>query len=246
MIAVEDLQTRAILLDIEGTTTPVEFVYQTLFPFARRHVRQFLGAHQHDEGVHADIARLRTEHAAEVSEAPRPAVWRAATPEEELESAVAYAHWLMERDRKSTGLKALQGKIWEAGYRSGELLGEVYADVPRAFARWKEQGKTLAIFSSGSVLAQRLLFAHTNAGDLTGSLSAYFDTTTGAKQEAESYRRIAAALAFQPTELLFLSDVAAELDAARLAGLRTALCVRSAAAPPPSVHPVIRTFDELP
>ena len=151
----------------------------------------------------------------------------------------------MDRDRKSTGLKSLQGKIWEAGYRSGELRGEVYEDVPRAFARWKEQQRIIAIFSSGSVLAQRLLFAHSTAGDLTGYLQAYFDTTTGAKQEAESHRRIAEALQSQPPEILFLSDVVAELDAARLAGMQTALCVRAELSPPAGAHPVIHAFDEV-
>jgi enolase-phosphatase E1 len=152
----------------------------------------------------------------------------------------------MDRDRKSTGLKSLQGRIWEAGYRSGELLSQVYDDVPRAFARWTSQGKTLAIFSSGSVLAQRLLFAHTTAGDLTGYLSAYFDTTTGPKKEAASYARIAAELGLPLASVIFLSDVTPELDAARQAGVRTALCVRPGNAPAEAgAHRVIRTFDEI-
>lgn len=236
------METRAILLDIEGTTTPVEFVYQTLFPFARHHLNTFLAAHGTEAEVLADIARLRDEHRADVSNDQHPPAWR---DDAEIESATAYVYWLMDRDRKSTGLKALQGKIWEAGYRGGELLGEIYADVPRAFERWRNQGKTLAIFSSGSVLAQRLLFSHTTAGDLTGYLSAYFDTTTGAKQEAESYRRIATALALSTSVILFLSDVVAELDAARQAGMQTALCVRSEQTPLSGEHPVIRTFDEV-
>lgn len=238
-----DAQTRAILLDIEGVTTPVDFVYQTLFPFARRHVKEFLDAHSTDEAVNADIARLREEHAAEAGD--QPPAWRDDSLEAQLASAVAYVHWLMDRDRKSTGLKSLQGKIWEAGYRSGELRGEVYEDVSRAFARWKEQRRIIAIFSSGSVLAQQLLFAHSTAGDLTGFIQAYFDTTTGAKREAESYRRIAASLQSQPSEVLFLSDVVAELDAARLAGMQTALCVRHEPSPPSGAHSVICTFDEV-
>ncbi len=238
-----DAQARAILLDIEGVTTPVDFVYQTLFPFARRHVKEFLDARSANEAVKADIARLREEHAAEAS--GQPPAWRDDSLEAQLASAVAYVHWLMDRDRKSTGLKSLQGKIWEAGYRSGELRGEVYEDVPRAFARWKEQRRIIAIFSSGSVLAQQLLFAHSTAGDLTGFIQAYFDTTTGAKREAESYRRIASALQTPPSEILFLSDVVAELDAARIAGMQTALCVRAEPAPLASAHPVIRTFSEL-
>jgi enolase-phosphatase E1 len=239
-----DAQARAILLDIEGVTTPVDFVYQTLFPFARRHVKEFLAAHSADEAVKADIARLREEHVAEANDQSLPA-WRDDSLEAQLASAVAYVHWLMDRDRKSTGLKSLQGKIWEAGYRSGELRGAVYEDVPQALARWKEQQKIIAIFSSGSVLAQQLLFAHSTAGDLTGFIQSYFDTTTGAKREAESYERIAKALQSQPSEVLFLSDVVAELDAARQAGMQTALCVRAEPSPPAGAHPVIRTFDEV-
>jgi len=240
-----DAQARAILLDIEGVTTPVDFVYQTLFPFARHHVKEFLAAHSADEAVRADIARLREERSTEAGGQERPPVWRDDSLEAQSESAVAYVHWLMDRDHKSTGLKSLQGKIWEAGYRSGELRGAVYEDVPRAFARWKDQQKIIAIFSSGSVLAQQLLFAHSTTGELTGFIQAYFDTTTGAKQEAESYRRIAASLQSPPSEILFLSDVVAELDAARLAGMQTALCARVGPSPPASPHPVIRAFDEV-
>ena len=159
---------------------------------------------------------------------------------------MAYVHWLMDRDRKSTGLKSLQGKIWEAGYRAGALQGQVFADVPPALARWRDQGREIAIFSSGSVQAQQCLFAHSTAGDLTRFIRGYFDTTTGPKTVAQSYQRIATALERSPSETLFVSDVTPELDAARLAGMHTALCVRSpepASAPGP--HPVIRTFDEI-
>ena len=132
----------------------------------------------------------------------------------------------MDQDRKSTGLKSLQGKIWEEGYRSGELKGEVYPDVLPALERWRKQGIDIAIFSSGSVQAQRSLFRNSVAGDLTRFIRAYFDTTTGPKREPESYGRIAAALERSPPEVLFVSDIAAELDAARAAGMQTALCVR--------------------
>jgi enolase-phosphatase E1 len=151
----------------------------------------------------------------------------------------------MDRDRKSTALKSVQGRIWEEGYRSGRLQGQVYPDVPRAFARWRAQGREAAIFSSGSVLAQKLLFSRSDAGDLTPYLRAYFDTATGAKGDAESYRKIARALGREPPAVLFLSDVIAELNAARAAGLQTALCVRAGAAPAPADHPVVRSFDEV-
>jgi enolase-phosphatase E1 len=162
------------------------------------------------------------------------------------DAVVAYLHWLMDRDRKSTGLKSLQGKIWEEGYQSGKLRGEVYPDVPVAMERWHRQGADIAIFSSGSVQAQRSLFKSTSAGDLTRFIRAYFDTTTGPKTAPGSYTRIAAALERSASEVLFLSDVAGELDAARAAGMQTALCVRGAGpAQSPGSHPVIHTFDQL-
>ena len=228
---------RAILLDIEGTTTPVEFVHQVLFPYARARVHDYLTQHADDPAVRADIALLRAEYAAESHASSLPP-W---DPE-------AYVYWLMDRDRKSTGLKALQGRIWEAGYQAGELKGkgEVYPDVRPALERWRNAGTTIAIFSSGSVQAQRNLFANTTAGNLAPFLSGYFDTTTGPKREAASYRRIAAALGSRTTEVLFISDVAAELDAARGAGMRTALCVRGASADDsPTDHPRIHSFAEL-
>ncbi len=237
---------QALLLDIEGTTTPVEFVYGVLFPYARQHVKEFLRREHASAAVRADLEVLRAEHAAHVAQKLGPPPWRDDSAEAKVDSALAYIHWLMDRDAKSTPLKSLQGKICEAGYRSGELHSEVYADVPPALRRWKTQKKAIAIFSSGSVLAQQLLFANTTAGDLTRFLDAYFDTTTGAKGDAESYRRIAAALKRPPGEILFLSDVVAELDAAKDAGMATALCVRPGRPQPQiSVHPVIHTFDEI-
>jgi len=152
----------------------------------------------------------------------------------------------MDQDKKSTGLKSLQGKIWEEGYRTGELRGEVYPDVPPALERWRRQRIDIAIFSSGSVQAQRSLFASTAAGDLTRFIRAYFDTTTGPKTAPDSYARIAAALERSPSDVLFLSDVGVELDAARAAGMGTALCVRTpGSAPSIGVHPVIHVLDAL-
>ena len=226
---------RAILLDIEGTTTPVDFVYQVLFPYARARVKDFL--EHHAEAASPDIELLRREHEQDVARGTDPPAWA---------DAVSYVHWLMDQDRKSTGLKSLQGKIWEEGYRSGELRGEVYPDVLPAFERWRQQQKRICIYSSGSVLAQKLLFSRSTAGDLTPFIDAYFDTTTGPKKEAESYRKIAEALSLDPPAIVFLSDVVAELDAARAAGMKTGLCVRSESAEPPgSEHPVFRSFEEI-
>lgn len=207
-----------------------------LFPYARVHVRDHLDPR--------DVGALRAEYRAEPSQHGLPD-WNSS---DEVASAETYAHWLMDRDRKSTALKALQGRIWEAGYRSGDLTGkgEVYPDVRPALARWKKGRKDIAIFSSGSIQAQRNLFANTTAGDLSPYLSAYFDTTTGPKREASSYTKIATALRRAPREVLFISDVTGELDAARRAGMATALCVRGQ---DPEVaagdHPRIRSFDEL-
>lgn len=235
---------RAVLLDIEGTTTPIDFVFKTLFPFAAEHVEEFLREHLSDPEVGKLIAELRsTWSGAAASGAP---VWMESTPEEKVASAAAYVRWLIARDSKMTPLKTLQGRIWEEGFRSGALKGEVYPDVAPAFVRWSKQGKRIAIFSSGSVLAQKLLFAHSSAGDLSPFLAAYFDTTTGAKREAGSYRKIAAALGLAAANALFVSDVAAELEAAREAGMQTGHSLRPGIQPlTNSQHASIRNFDEL-
>jgi enolase-phosphatase E1 len=152
----------------------------------------------------------------------------------------------MDEDRKSPGLKALQGLIWQEGFTSGELRGEVYPDVPPALERWRQRGRDIYIYSSGSVLAQQLLFGSTSAGDLTRLVKGYFDTAVGAKQEPDSYRIISTRIDVPAAGVLFVSDVVAELDAARAAGMRTALCVRDAARAVSSlVHPIVRTFDGI-
>ena len=153
----------------------------------------------------------------------------------------------MDRDRKSPALKELQGRIWKDGYRSGELIGEVFPDVPVALGRWHRLGIPVGIFSSGSVLAQQLLFRHSAAGDLTRFLRWHFDTAVGAKGEPESYRRIASAVDAAPEQILFVSDIVRELDAARAAGMQTRLSERPGnATPPKHHHPVVRTFDQIP
>lgn len=239
-------QPRTILLDVEGTTTPVEFVYETLFPFARLHVGEFISQHRLSEEVRADIEALWAEHQQDAESGREPPSWREESADSQAESATLYVHWLMDSDRKSTALKSLQGKVWESGYRSGRLRGEVYADVPPAFARWRGQHRGIYIFSSGSVLAQKLLFAHTTGGDLTAYISGYFDTNTGAKADPASYQSISAATGTPAAEVLFVSDVTAELDAARDAGMGTALCVRPGRpGPEPRGHAVVHTFDTL-
>jgi enolase-phosphatase E1 len=229
-----------VLLDIEGTTTPIEFVHTTLFGYARARVNAFLQQHWDEPEVRADIAGLEAEHAGE-SPHPAPPPWR-----DDAAAVTAYVHWLMDRDRKSTRLKSLQGKIWEEGYRSGRLRSEVYLDVEPALVRWRSAGVVVAIFSSGSVQAQQSLFRYSAAGDLSRFIQGYFDTTTGPKTAPESYASIAAALGRSPSDVLFVSDVGAELDAARKAGMRTALSVRGPDSPSAGgAHPIIRSFDQL-
>jgi len=203
---------RAALLDIEGTTTPVSFVYEVLFPFARARLREFLSE--------ADIQGLRREYELEAP-GQRPA-WTCNS----LGSAAHYADWLMDQDRKSTALKELQGRIWASGYASGTLKGIVYEDVPGVLESWRKTGVRIAIFSSGSVLAQKLIFGHTQFGDLTPQIDSYFDTTTGPKREPDSYRKIAANLKLACNEVIFFSDITAELDAASEAGMKACLVER--------------------
>lgn len=207
---------KAVLLDIEGTTTPIAFVYETLFPFARRRLEAGC-ARAATEPAFADaVALLRAEHGARPFGPGLP----------RFGDGAPYARHLMNHDVKSTGLKALQGLIWEAGYREGELKGEVFDDVPPALKRWKQAGLRTRIYSSGSILAQKLLFGHSTAGDLLPLIEDHHDTTTGPKREQPSYETIAAAYGLPAGEILFCSDVTAELDAARGAGMQTLLLRR--------------------
>ncbi len=211
---------RCFLLDIEGTTTPIDFVHKTLFPFAKAKIGEFV--HQNFDEIQTEIAQLKAEYRKDFTDQIYGRDFREDSPE----SVANYLKFLIEVDRKSTPLKSLQGKIWQAGYESGELRSEMFADVPQAFERWKEQGKTIAIYSSGSVLAQKLIFKYSNFGDLSGFISDYFDTNIGHKRETESYVKIAAALNQPPKRVAFFSDITAELDAARFAGMQTSLVAR--------------------
>jgi len=225
-----------ILLDIEGTTTPIGFVSGTLFPYARTHLPHYLIEQGGTPECRRAMAKLREEYARDRERGEPVPDW---TP-------LAYLEWLMDRDRKSPALKELQGRVWEEGYRNGTLVGEVFEDVPRALARWRDAGVAVGIFSSGSVRAQQWLFRRSTAGDLTPFLSWHFDTAVGAKQEETSYARIAEDVNVAPSEVLFVSDVAAELDAARAAGMQTAMSVRPGNPPQPERgHPVVTSFDQL-
>ena len=239
--------TRAILLDIEGTTTPIAFVHEVLFSYAQSQVRNFLAEHFGSAELLADLQRLRKEHAIDLKQNLQPPALVAGQRDAEIDSIVEYVSWLIDRDRKSTGLKSLQGKIWRQGYLDGTLKAELFADVAPALERWRRAGLKISIFSSGSSLAQKLLFAHTEADDLTGLIDNYFDTTVGSKTDVESYRRIAAALRLPAQEVLFISDVVGELDAASSAGMQTLLCVRPGNYPQSLAdrYQIIQSFDEI-
>lgn len=229
---------RAVITDIEGTTSSISFVHDVLFPYARRHLKAFLEARHGD----AEVGRLLGQAAEEEG---LPATSDGGADREAILAALL--RW-MDEDRKITPLKALQGMIWKAGYERGELVAHVYDDAFEALGRWHREGRSLHVYSSGSVLAQRLFFSHTARGDLTPWLSGYFDTTTGPKQDPASYRRIVAEVSVPPAEAIFLSDSLAEVDAARLAGLRT-VWVRRAGTEgeegSPAAHQVATTFEEI-
>jgi enolase-phosphatase E1 len=236
----------AILLDIEGTTTPVDFVHTTLFSFARRHMAQFLQRHWAEDATQADIAGLMELHGGELARGTRIPPWTADSPESGQAAALAYINWLMDHDVKCTPLKSLQGRIWLDGYKCGELRAEIFTDVPDAFSRWSRQNRSVLIFSSGSVLAQKALFENTTCGDLSHFLMGYFDTTTGSKIQAQSYRKISSLLSRPPAEIIFISDTLSELDAAGEAGMQTVQCVRnSSPVRTASPHPAVSTLNDI-
>jgi enolase-phosphatase E1 len=202
---------RAIVTDIEGTTSAIAFVKDVLFPYADEHLDAYVREHR-DEAV--------------VAGALRDAAVAAGEPDADDARVLAHLHLWIAEDRKLTPLKTLQGLIWHEGYTKTGLLGHVYPDVPPVLQAWHAAGIALYVYSSGSIMAQKVLFAHTFAGDLTPLFAGYFDTTIGAKREAASYAAIAAETGFLPGEMLFLSDVDAELDAARAAGMHTARLLR--------------------
>jgi enolase-phosphatase E1 len=230
---------KAILLDIEGTTTPIDFVHKVLFPYAKARVEDLV-RDEFDE-LRPEILQLKAECEADNFYAED-------FDENSPASIAAYLKHLVDIDRKSTPLKTIQGMIWQEGYESGELKSIVFDDVPNAFERWTAEKKTIAIYSSGSVLAQQYLFRYTDHGDLTPFVSDYFDTNVGGKRDVASYDAIAGALDINGSDILFVSDVPAELDAARSCSFQTALSIRPGnieVAEDP-IHPIVRSFDELP
>lgn len=238
-----DFVGRAILLDIEGTTSSISFVYDVLFPYALRHLVPFLERHW-GEPETAQACECIARDAGAGSFADWTAGLTSTAAQEKL---FAEVQRLVAGDVKATGLKELQGLIWREGYQGGELKSHVYPDVMPALQRWTKAGLVIAVYSSGSVLAQKQFFAHTEQGDLTPFFRGHYDTTTGPKREARSYTTIASDLKSPPSEILFCSDVVAELDAAAAAGLQTVLVVRPGNPPAPAghQHPVVTSLMEI-
>jgi enolase-phosphatase E1 len=226
---------QAILTDIEGTTSSISFVKDVLFPYARRELPAFVAA----RGQEPDIRQLLDAVASEAGGICSDEV------------IVEMLQGWIDQDRKHTVLKALQGLIWEAGYREADFTSHMYPDAAEALQRWYAEGLALYVYSSGSVPAQKLLFGHSDVGDLTPLFSGWFDTEIGGKRESASYARIVERIGMAPAEILFLSDVVAELDAARDAGLQTILVDRLDDYPQPrsteqaNGHPRVTSFAQI-
>lgn len=219
----------AVLTDIEGTTSSISFVKDVLFPYARERMADFVTQNQQLPEVQRALQDVETLGGV----APH------------LETCIRLLCQWIDEDRKLTPLKALQGLIWEAGYQNGDFHGHLYADAFEELKRWRALGVPLYVFSSGSVKAQKLLFGHTEYGDLTAWFKGYFDTTTGPKQEPSSYEAIAKKMGHPPERILFLSDIQGELDAAASAGFATCQLIRDPEMVASSRHKQATRFDEI-
>ncbi len=218
---------RAILTDIEGTTSSIAFVTEMLFPYSRARLADFVRANR--EQVAAVLDQVRSE----------------AGPSLDAEGCIVQLLAWHDADSKIAPLKTLQGMIWADGYAQDAFTGHVYPDAAAGLRRWRAAGIDLYVYSSGSIAAQKLLFGHSDFGDLTTLFAGYFDTTSGGKREALSYVTIARAIGVALPDILFLSDVAEELAAARAAGLSVMLVARDSV-PGSSAFPIAASFDEIP
>lgn len=224
---------KAIVTDIEGTTTSLSFVKEVLFPYARAHLAEFVREHAGDAEVRRQLDEVRRE------------IQARSRDEVTMEQVISQLIQWLDEDKKATPLKALQGMIWQEGYERGAFHGHLYPDAVDNLKAWKARGLELYVYSSGSVQAQKLLFSHTEQGDLTPLFSGYFDTRIGGKKEIESYRKIAGQLGHEPGAILFLSDSKEELDAAGAAGFHTICLARGDVSDPETEHRQVRNFDEI-
>lgn len=219
---------RAIITDIEGTTSSISYVKEVMFPYSKRRLRSFLEAHWQEDKVKELIRGLEEKLQRSI----------------DLDTAVRTLEEWIDKDLKEPLLKELQGHIWEEGFKSGEIKGHIYEDAYKKLKEWKEQGYRLYVYSSGSVKAQKLFFGNTDYGDLTYLFDGFFDTSVGNKKEKESYLKIAELIGLKPEECLFLSDTEEELDCARSAGMRTVKVVRDTEKTD-SKHPIVKNFYQI-
>jgi enolase-phosphatase E1 len=219
---------QAILCDIEGTTSSLSFVHDVLFPLSSDRMEDFIKQNWDKDLIKQEIEQIKSQTAN-------------SEPDEIIKTLRS---WITE-DRKDGALKSIQGKIWKDSFESGQIRGHVYNDVPHNFRKWHDSGIHICIFSSGSIEAQKLLFRYSEAGDLSPFLSCHFDTGSGLKKEPSSYQKIASQLGLPATNILFLSDIQSELDAARRAGMQTTQVLREGVIPNWSRHPKVNSFDEI-
>lgn len=224
-----------VLTDIEGTTTALDFVHKELFPYSAEHLRAYLYEHQHEKAVKNALDFICSTTLSEQGIKLSP---------ENLDPIIAMLLEWIRIDRKHGALKTLQGLIWEQGYQQKAFVGHVYPDVAPMLSKWHRAGKTLAVYSSGSEQAQRLLFGHSADGDLCKYFSHFFDTRVGGKREVTSYRLIAHLMKQTPENILFLSDVAEELDAAKKAGFQVCQVLREGVVPNLR-HRQVKSFADL-
>jgi enolase-phosphatase E1 len=220
---------KAIVTDIEGTTSSISFVKDILFPYARAKLPEFVRQNQNEPTIKQLITD--TCHEAKI--------------EFDIEAAIDQLTEWIDQDKKITPLKALQGLIWKAGYDLGDFKGHLYPDAIANLTAWHSQGIVLYVYSSGSTLAQKLLFGHTDDGDLTPLFSGFFDTNIGGKKEPDSYRKIADEIGLSANKILFLSDIKEELDAAKMAGFHTVWLTRDHEPDAHAKHPQVSNFDAI-
>jgi enolase-phosphatase E1 len=220
---------KAIVTDIEGTTSSLAFVKDVLFPYARANLADYVRSNSGQESVKKIMAATCQEIGTEL----------------DTEQVISQLIQWIDEDKKVTPLKSLQGLIWEAGYQQGDFKGHIYPDAVENLKKWKAKGLDLYVYSSGSVQAQKLLFAYTDYGDLTPLFSGYFDTHIGGKKEPQSYRNIANSIGIDAEQLLFLSDIKEELDAAKIAGYQTVWLVREGALEAKTEYLPVSSFDQI-